>query len=190
MKSVSISGSLRENVGKKDAKAQRAQGLVPCVLYGGEKQFQFVVPFTQFRKLIYTPEVRYTELTLEGNTYNAIVQASQFHPISDALLHVDFLEVIEGKPITIGIPVVTSGVSPGVLRGGKLDKKTRKLKIRGELKNIPEQITVDITPLEINDVVRVENIKIDNLTIVEKPTKIVVQVMPTRNVEEVVPEKE
>jgi len=190
MKSVSISGSLRENVGKKDAKAQRSQGLIPCVLYGGEKQFQFVVPVSQFRQLIYTPEVKYAEISLDGNIYKAIVQASQFHAISDALLHVDFLEIIDGKPITIGIPVVVSGVSPGVLRGGKLEKKVRKLKVRGELKDIPEQINVDITNLEINDSIKVENINIDNLTIVEIPTKVVVRVIPTRNVEEVAPEKE
>ena len=90
MKSVSISGSLRENVGKKDAKAQRSKGLIPCVLYGGEQQYQFVVPEKQFQKLLYTPEVRYVELELEGKTRNAIVQDTQFHPITDKLLHVDF----------------------------------------------------------------------------------------------------
>ncbi|MDR2868423.1 MAG: 50S ribosomal protein L25 [Bacteroidales bacterium] len=183
MKSVSISGSLRENVGKRDAKAQRAQGLVPCVLYGGEQQFTFVVEEGQFKNLIYTPEVRYAELALDGKIFKAIIQASQFHAITDSLLHVDFLEVVDGKPITIGIPIKVIGTSPGILRGGKLVKKVRKLTLRGELQHIPEWIEVDITPLEINDSIKVADVKIDNLTFIDNPANIVLSVQPTRNME-------
>jgi large subunit ribosomal protein L25 len=180
MKSVSISGSLRENVGKKDAKAQRSKGLIPCVLYGGEQQYQFVVPEKQFQKLLYTPEVRYVELELEGKTRNAIVQDTQFHPITDKLLHVDFLEIIPGKPITIAIPVIVTGTSPGVLRGGKMSKKVRKLNVKGELEYIPEHITLDVSKLDINDSIKVADIGIENLTIMEKKSKVLLTISLTR----------
>lgn len=184
MKSVSISGSLRKNVGKRDAKENRANGMIPCVVYGGEKQYQFVVAENNFRNLLYTPEVKYVELDIEGVKMNAIVQATQFHPITDRLLHVDFLEVVDGKPVEIAIPMLIKGTSPGVLRGGKLVKKTRKLKVRGELKNIPENITVDISGLDIDTVLRVSEIAVENIQIIENPAKAVVAVLSTRNVED------
>jgi len=182
MKSVSMSGSLRGNVGKKDAKAQRSQGLVPCVMYGGKKQFTFVVDEKQFKDIIYTPEVKYAELEIEGQKYNAIIQDSQYHPITDALMHVDFLEVLPGKQVVIGIPVTIVGTSPGVLRGGKLVKKVRKLRVKGELSQIPEKIEVDITNLDIEDSFKVNDIKIENLTIMENKAQIIVMVASTRNV--------
>jgi len=184
MKSVSMSGSLRGNVGKKDAKAQRSQGLVPCVMYGGKDQFTFVVDEKQFKDIIFTPEVKYAELEIEGKTYNAIIQDTQWHPISDALLHVDFLEIVPGKNIVIGIPLTIVGTSPGVLRGGKLIKKVRKLKVKGQLQDIPEKIEVDITPLDINDMIKVGDIKLNNLTIMDNKAQIVVSVDSTRNVTE------
>ncbi len=182
MKSVSISGSLRENVGKKDAKAQRGQGMIPCVLYGGKEQKLFVVEERQFQKLLYTPEVLYVELTVDGVTTTAIVQDTQFHPITDKLLHVDFLEVVDGKPITIEIPFKLTGTSPGVLKGGSLKKRVRKLKVRGLLQDIPECITSDISKLDLNDFIKVGDIKEDNLTIMDNEQKVLVIVLPTRNV--------
>ena len=183
MKSVSISGSLRENVGKKDAKAQRRNGMIPCVLYGGEKQYEFVVPEGQFRNLIYTPEVKYAIVNVDGKEIPAVLQASQFHPITDRLLHVDFLEVVDGKPITIGLPIRINGTSPGVLRGGRLVKKVRKLRVRGLLNDIPEFIPVDISGLDIDNSITINELKIDNLTFVENPNAVVVAVLSTRNVE-------
>ncbi len=182
MKSVSISGSPRENVGKKDAKAQRNQGLIPCVIYGGQNQKTFVVEESQFRNLIYTPEVKYVELTIDGNTYKAVIQETQFHPITDRLLHVDFLEVVDNKPITIEIPFKIKGTSPGVLKGGSLQKRVRKLKVRGLLENIPEDITADISNLDIEDVIRISDINIDNISIIDNPNKVIVSVNQTRNV--------
>ncbi|HNX21826.1 MAG TPA: 50S ribosomal protein L25/general stress protein Ctc [Bacteroidales bacterium] len=188
MKSVSMSGSLRENVGKKDAKAQRSQGLVPCVMYGGTEQFTFVVDEKQFKDIIFTPEVKYAELEIEGKKYTTIIQDTQWHPITDALLHVDFLEIVPGKNIVIGIPITIVGTSPGVLRGGKLIKKVRKLKVKGLLQDIPEKIEVDITPLDINDVIKVGDIKLNNLTVMDNKSQIVVMVASTRNVTDT-PEK-
>jgi large subunit ribosomal protein L25 len=184
MKSVSISGSLRENVGKKDAKAQRAQGLIPCVIYGGKEQLQFVVEETQFQHLLFTPEVKYAELEVEGKKFEAVVQATQWHPITDQLLHVDFLEVIEEKHVTIGIPIKITGTSPGVLRGGRLVKKIRKITVKGLLKNIPEEITVDISNLDINDMIKISDLSISNLTFIENPGTIIVNIASTRNVVE------
>jgi len=118
MKSVSVSGSFRENVGKKDAKKQRKGGFIPCVLYGGEKQLPFLVEEKYFKDLIYTPEVRYVALDIDGKNYTAIVQETQFHPVTGKLLHVDFLEIIDGRPVTIEVPMLATGNSPGVMRGG------------------------------------------------------------------------
>jgi len=184
MKSVSMSGSLRENVGKKDAKAQRTQGFIPCVIYGGKEQLQFVVEETQFRQLLFSPEVKYVALEIGSKKFEAVVQATQWHPITDKLLHVDFLEIIEGKPITIGIPVKITGTSPGVLRGGKLTKKIRKLTVKGLLKDIPEEIVVDISNLEINDMVKVCDLSVPHLTFIENPNTVIVNVASTRNVVE------
>jgi len=184
MKSVSMSGSPRENVGKKDAKAQRTQGFIPCVIYGGKEQLQFVVEEGQFRHLLFTPEVKYVELEIGDKKFEAVVQATQWHPITDKLLHVDFLEILDGKPITIGIPVKITGTSPGVLRGGKLVKKARKLTVKGLLKDIPEEITVDISNLEINDMIKVSDLAIPNLAFVENPGTVIVNVASTRNVVE------
>ena len=181
MKSVSISGSLRENVGKKDAKAQRVQGMIPCALYGGKEQKLFVVEEKQFQKLLYTPEVNYVDLCIDGTVVKAIVQETQFHPITDKLLHVDFLEVVDGKPITIEIPFKLTGTSPGVLKGGSLKKRVRKLKVRGLLENVPEYVVADISNMDLNDMMKVADIHIDNITIVDNPSKVIVAVMPTRN---------
>ena len=180
MKSVSISGSLRENVGKKDARAQRNQGMIPCVIYGGKDQKMFVVDERQFKDLPYTPEVRYAEVNIDGDVRKAIVQETQFHAITDKLMHVDFLEVVDGKPITIEIPLKISGTSPGVLKGGLLKKRVRKLKVRGLLENIPEEVVSDISNLEINDMTKIGDVHIDNLEIVDNPNKVIIQVIPTR----------
>lgn len=181
MKSVSISGSLRGNVGKKDANIQRKQGMIPCVLYGGKEQKMFLVEERQFKQLLYVPEVLYVELNIDGYQTRAIVQETQFHPITDKLLHVDFLEIVDGKPITIYLPFLLKGTSPGVLKGGSLQKRVRKLKVRGLLENIPENIVADISGLEINDMIKIGDLKMDNLEIVDNANKVVVSVNPTRN---------
>ena len=184
MKSVSISGSPRENVGKRDANEKRNEGLIPCVLYGGKAQKHFLVDVKQFTKLLYTPEVFYAELNIDGSQYTAIVQETQFHPVTDKLLHVDFLEVTDSKPVTIEIPMLITGNSPGVMRGGKLSKRVRKLKVKGLLKDIPENITIDISGLDILDTVEIKDIPVSNITIVDNPNKVVVTILSSRNVEE------
>lgn len=183
MKSVSISGSLRENVGKKDAKSQRAKGLIPAVLYGNKQQKHLLIDEKAINPLIYTPEVKYVELTVGEETHKVIIQELQFHPVSDKLLHVDFLEILDNKPIIIEIPILVEGSSPGVLQGGKLSKKARKIKVKGLLEHIPENIKLNISKLNILDSIKVEDVKVDNIDIVEIPSKVLVSVLSSRSVE-------
>lgn len=183
MKSVSVSGSLRENVGKKDAKAMRVQGLIPCVVYGGKEQFHIAVDEKQFKDLIYTPEVNYADITIGEYKTKAIIKDAQFHPLSDQLIHVDFLEINEDKPIFVLIPVKVTGNSPGVIRGGKLVKRYRNIKAKGLYNNIPDYLTVDISKLDIGDSICVKDVVLDKFTLVENPANIIVSVDATRNVE-------
>jgi large subunit ribosomal protein L25 len=180
MKALKLSGSLRENVGKKDAKKLRKEGNVPCVLYGGEKQIHFSMPEKDFKSLVFTPHSYLLEITIDGQEYTAILQDIQFHPVSDNILHADFLKTFEDKPITIAIPVQFTGVSKGVLKGGKLIRKFRKLKVQALPKDLPDEIVVDITNLGINQSVKVAGLTRPNLTFLDPPTAVVVIVKTAR----------
>ncbi len=182
MKSVSISGSPRANVGKKDAKALRVAELVPCVLYGGKGQIHFSAPATSFKNLIYTPDVNTVEIEVAGQKYHAIIQEAQFHVINDSLLHVDFLEIKAGKPVVMNIPVKTTGTSPGVRAGGKLVKKLKTLKAKGLVEKMPDTIELAIDTLEIGGSIRVKDIKLDGLTFLNAENVTVVSVETTRAV--------
>lgn len=182
MKSVSISGSPRANVGKKDATALRNAKAVPCVLYGGKEQVHFSALAADFKDLIYTPHVNTVNISVDGKTYHAIIQEAQFHRVSDHLLHVDFLEIVAGKAVTMNIPVKTTGTSPGVREGGKLNKKLKTLKVKGPVEKMPDTIDIAIDSLKIGDSVRVEDIKIDGLTMLDAPNVTVVSVQVTRAV--------
>jgi large subunit ribosomal protein L25 len=180
MKAVSISGSLRTNVGKKDASALRNANQVPCVLYGGKEQVHFAVSAPEFKNLIYTPEVQTVDLNISGKKYNAILQEAQFHALTDNLLHVDFLEIVAGKPVTMNIPVKTTGTSPGVRAGGKLLKKLKTLKVKGPVEKMPDTIDIAIDSLEIGQGVRVGDIKLEGLTLLNAESVTVVSVQVTR----------
>ena len=117
-----MSGSLRENVGKKDAKKHRKEGNVPCVLYGGKEQTHFIVTELGFKKLVFTPDVFIVNLNIDGTEYKSILQDVQYHPVTDRVLHADFLEVVPNKPLIVGLPLTFEGTSPGVIRGGKMIK--------------------------------------------------------------------
>jgi large subunit ribosomal protein L25 len=180
MKSVSISGSPRVNVGKKDATALRNQKQVPCVLYGGKEQIHFSVLESDFKPLIYTPNAYTVDLDIAGKKFNAIVQEAQFHTLHDHLLHVDFLEVVPGKAVIMNIPVRTTGTSPGVRSGGKLVKKLKTLKVKGLVEKMPDVINIAIDKMNIGDSVRVGDIKIDGLTLLNAANVTVVAVQVTR----------
>ena len=165
MKSLEIVGFKRANLGKTDAKALRLDAQVPCVLYGGKDTVHFSVPTILFRELLYTPEAHIVNLNVEGTTYRAIVQDAQFHPVNEMLLHVDFLEIEDGKEVKMDIPVKYIGVSPGVLAGGKLVSVLRKLKVKAASENLPDYVEVDISGMELGKSVKVSAVKAENYTI-------------------------
>ena len=164
MNSVSLSGSLRENVGKKDAKKLRAQGLVPCVIYGNGREVRFYTEAKSFKTILFTPETYIIDFTIEGQVYRTILQDIQYHPLSDEVLHADFLEVTEEKPITVTLPVRTEGTSPGVMRGGKLKVRIPRLKVKGLIKDLPAFVMVNISELNVNQAIRVKDLAIENVT--------------------------
>ena len=184
MKAVSVSGSLRENEGKKDAKSLRKQGLVPCVLYGKGEQKHFSVDKRSFKNLIYTPETNYAEIDIDGTSYKAIVKDAQFHKVTDEILHVDFYEICDTKPIVVDIPLVTVGNSVGVLQGGRLVKHFRRIKVKGLYNKIPDNIEVDISHLKLHDGIVVSELEIEGVEVMENPATVVVGVLPTRQVED------
>jgi len=180
MKSVSVSGSQRENVGKKDAKRLRREGLVPCVLYGGKEQIQFAVSEKDFKDLVYTPEACLVNLDINGKKFTAILQDIQFHPVNEQILHADFLQIFEDKPVKIDVPVKITGNSPGVRSGGKLHLKLRKVKIKGLPVDLPDQVDVSISKLNIGDSVKVGQLSVDKIEFLDPAHAVVVMVKSTR----------
>jgi large subunit ribosomal protein L25 len=158
MKTIAISGSLRENVGKRDAKGLRYEGKVPAVLYGGEEQTHFAVVITELKDAIYTPEANFVEIDVNGTKTKAIIKELQFHPVTDVLLHVDFLQLDEAKEIVMEIPIKLTGVSPGVKMGGKMVQKLRKLRVKALPKNMPQAVEVSIDKLEVGNLFRVRDL--------------------------------
>ena len=181
MKTVSISGSARQNVGKKDAIDLRLQGRIPCVVYGGEEQIMFTAAEKDLIQLFNKPEVCFVDLDIDGKKIKAVPQDSQFHKVTDALLHVDFLELRDDRPIRMAVPLLTTGNAAGVLKGGKLVKRMRRLRLRALPANMPENITVDVTNLDIAQDVKVKDLCSDKYQIMEDMTAAVVLVKSTRN---------
>ena len=180
MKSIAISGSPRENVGKRDAKELRYEGKVPAVLYGGKTQTHFAVSAADLKPVIYTPVVHFIDITVAGATTQAIIQDIQFHPLTEQILHVDFLQLDEKKPIAIEIPIRLTGTSPGVKMGGKLVQKLRKLRIKALPKDHLDTIDVSIEGLEVGKSVRVADLKLDKLVITNAVEDTIVSVTTSR----------
>ncbi|HSV88893.1 MAG TPA: 50S ribosomal protein L25/general stress protein Ctc [Bacteroidales bacterium] len=180
MKTVSVSGSLRENVGKKDAKSLRRNGFVPCVLYGGKEQLSFYVTEKAFKDVVYTPESCLISLNLSGKMFSAMLQDIQFHPVNENILHADFLEILDKKPVKIEIPVKLTGNSPGVIKGGKLQLKMRKLKVKALASGLPDFIEVPISSLDIGQSYRVGELSSDTLEFLDPKTSVIVVVKSTR----------
>lgn len=180
MKTVSMSGSRRENVGKKDAKALRNAGKIPCVIYGGGEQIHFSVPESDFRPLVYTPDIAFVELTIGDKVYKAILQDIQYHPVTDNIYHADFIELVEGKPIVMAVPVRNEGLAPGVTQGGKLMTKLRRLKIKALPEFMPEIVTVDVSNLSIGQSVKVKELALENVELLDTPNAVVSTVKMTR----------
>ena len=180
MKSIEINAKLREKTGKKDSKKTRKSEMIPCVLYGTEKNIHFSAPEADFRHLIYTSEVKYAKIMLDGHEHKAIVKDIQFHPVSDKIIHIDFLNIYDDKPITVSVPVRLEGFAKGVQDGGKLSQDVRRLKIKGLHKDFVEEVVIDVTSLGIGKSVKVADINLNNLQIMEMPNKSVASVKVTR----------
>ena len=180
MKSFAISGSPRENVGKRDAKELRYEGKVPAVLYGGATQTHFSVSAADLKAVVYTPVVHFIDIEVAGVKSQAIIKDIQFHPLTEQIIHIDFLLLDEKKPITIEIPVKLTGTSPGVKVGGKLVQKLRKLRVKALPKDHLDAIEVSIESLEVGKSVKVAEIKFDNLTILNAKEDTIVSVTTSR----------
>ncbi|MCH5308638.1 MAG: 50S ribosomal protein L25/general stress protein Ctc [Prevotella sp.] len=187
MKEISVSGQKRATTGKKAAKELRKEGLVPCNLYGEKKgenglpeALAFAIPMGQLRKVIYSPHVYVVNLTIDGEAHKAVMREIQFHPTTDAVLHVDFYEVNETKAITIGIPVKLNGLAQGVREGGKLNLAERKLNVTAPYKQIPEVLDIDVTNLNLGKAIKVGDLSFEGIQLATPPQVVVCSVKATR----------
>ena len=191
MKSLAISVIEREKVGKSNTRSLRNQGNVPCVLYGGEKQVCFYAHENDFRNLVNTPDVYVVELDISGKKTRAIMKDIQFHPVTDRILHIDFLEVFEDKEITISIPVILNGLSIGVRNGGNLMFRRRKIITRALIENMPDAIELDIEHLKIGQFIYIKDLDQDGCEFLAPDNSVVVGVKTARAaIEEEVEEDE
>jgi len=186
MKTLEIIGYKRANLGKAESSRLRNEGNVPCVIYGGKEQIHFYAPMILFRSLVYTDEAHFVHLNIEGLEFQAILQDIQFHPVSEVILHADFLELHEGKLVKMDIPVKLTGDSPGVSKGGNLIHKRRTLKIQALPNDMPELISVDISELDFGNAIKVGEVEevnfdildtpIASIAVVETPRELIVEV--------------
>ena len=169
METVAVNGTIRTEVGKKATKAIRNQGEVPCVIYGGENVIHFSSAPSAFKHLIFTPEFKLAEITLDGTAYKCILKEAQYHPVTDEIVHLDFLQLIDGQNVLVNIPVAFKGVSPGVKAGGKLVSKLRTIKVKTTPDQIVNQLFVDISEVTLGNSVRVRDVEVTDKMQVMNP---------------------
>ena len=180
MKSITIKGSERENVGKKATKAVRDAGMVPCVIYGGNQPVHFVADERAFKDLVYTPNAHTVVVELNGTSYNVIMQDIQFHPVSDKILHIDFFQLSDDKEIIMEVPVKITGTSPGVLLGGVLRLNQRRLKVKALPKNLPDFVEANISELQMGNKLYVTILEANNFKLMHPDNTVVCQVTISR----------
>ena len=180
MKSITIKGSERENVGKKATKAVRDAGMVPCVIYGGNQPVHFVADERAFKDLVYTPNAHTVVIELNGTSYNVIMQDIQFHPVSDKILHIDFFQLSDDKEIIMEVPVKVTGTSPGVLLGGVLRLNQRRLKVKALPKNLPDFVEASISELQMGNKLYVTKLETNNFKLMHPDNTVVCQVRISR----------
>jgi large subunit ribosomal protein L25 len=180
MKTISLKLEKRKEVGKKETKELRRKEFVPCVLYGGTENLHLTAHNLEFKDLIYTPHIYKIDLEVEGKTIPCIMKDIQFHPVTDSILHIDFLEIFEDKMFATALPVRTTGMSPGVKEGGKLKIEMRKLKVKGYLKDIPDELVVDISTLELGKTIKVKEMDVENIEFLDPGSNVVLSVKLTR----------
>ena len=187
MKEINVTGQKRNDTGKKASKLLRKEGLIPCNIYG-EKQgengapvaMSFTCPMNELRKVIYTPHIYVVNLNIDGENHKAILKELQFHPVTDALLHVDFYEINENKPITIGIPVKLTGLAQGIRDGGRMNLSIRKINVTAKYQDIPEALDIDVTELRIGKSIKVGDLSFDGLEMATGKEVIVCSIKATR----------
>ena len=184
MKAITIEGQLRTETGKKATRQLRSQGLVPGVIYGGAQEVSFSAPVLAFKTLVYTPEFQVAEIKVDGKTYRTILKDIQFDKVTDELNHIDFLELVAGRPVVATIPIKFTGSSVGVKAGGKLITKIKSLKVKAAPEHLSENIEVDLTNLELNGNIRVEDVKADNIEILNSPRIPIASVVMTRQLKQ------
>jgi large subunit ribosomal protein L25 len=180
MKSFEVKAQKRESLGKKSAKQLRDTGMVPGVLYGKDEVIHLCVPFSELRHLIYTPNVYLVDLNIDGQIQRAIIQDLQWHPVEERLLHIDFLKVLDNKPVKISLPVRMTGLAKGIKAGGKLKVNMRLLKVKALPENLPDVIEIDVTRLGIGDSIKVGEVIRENLEFMDNKSNLIVGVISTR----------
>ena len=165
MKIASLSGSSRKNVGKKGASALRTANQVPGVLYGGKTQTHFAVDEVKLSKLVINPNVFAVELDIDGTTTKCIIQEVQFHPVTDRIVHIDLLEILDGKEIKVNLPLIAEGTAKGIINGGRMETLFRRVPVQGLFENLPDALTADVSPLKIGDNLRVSDLSIEGCRI-------------------------
>ena len=188
MKEINVSGQKRSDLGKKASKLLRKEGLVPCNLYGEKKgengapeAFSFAAPMSELRKIVYTPHIYVIKLIIDGEEHTAVLKELQFHPVTDALLHVDFYELNDQKPITIGIPVKLCGLAQGVRDGGRMNLSIRKIAVTAPYQQIPEHLDIDVTALKLGKSIKVGELSFEGLEIATGKDVVVCSIKSTRN---------
>ena len=180
MKTIEIKGSFRTELGKKSSKEIRKTGNVPCVIYGKEKNIHFHAHENSFKNLVYTHEAHLVKLIIEDKEYNVVLKDMQFHPVKDNILHADFIEIHDNKPVVINIPVKVTGDSVGVIAGGKLSIKRRSLKVKGFANDLPEALPIDITDLKIHEGVKVGELSFDKIELLDPKKSMVLTIATSR----------
>jgi large subunit ribosomal protein L25 len=180
MKTIEIKGSFRQDLGKKSSKELRKSGNVPCVIYGKEKNIHFFAHENSFKNLVYTPDAHLVKLSIEDKEYQVVLKDMQFHPVKDNILHADFIEIHDNKPVVINIPIKVSGDSVGVIAGGKLSIKRRTLKVKGFAKDLPEALPIDITNLKIHEGVKVGELSYDKIELLDPKKSMVLTIATSR----------
>ncbi|MCU0460819.1 MAG: 50S ribosomal protein L25/general stress protein Ctc [Bacteroidales bacterium] len=180
MKTIEIKGTFRNELGKKSTKKIRKEDGVPCVIYGKEKNIHFQAHELAFKNLVYTHEAHLVKLDIEGQEYKAVLHDMQFHPVTDRIIHADFVQIFDDKPVLIDIPVTVTGEADGVKAGGKLIVKKRHLKVRGFAKDLPEKLVVDVTDLKIAHSIKVGELKYDKIELIDPKITTVVTVATSR----------
>ncbi len=187
MKEIEVKGQKRTDTGKKAAKAMRKENLIPCNLYGEAKNAEgapeamsIACPMSELRKIVYTPHIYVIKLVIDGEEHTAILKELQFHPVTDALLHVDFYEVNDQKPITIGIPVKLNGLAQGVRDGGRMNLSIRKINVTAKYQDIPEHLDIDVTNLTIGKSIKVGELSYEGLEMATGKNVVVCSIKATR----------